>query len=174
MNDFVNRIVELAIQIQQIPAPTFLEEKRAEFVRGLFIAEGLDDICVDEAGNVIARQMGRGIGKPLIVSAHLDTVFPMETTLRVTRGTELIHGPGLGDNSLGVASLFGLLWALRERNIQPPGDVWFVANVAEEGLGDLRGMKAVVDRFGADVLAYLVIEGLALGHGYHRAVGVKR
>jgi len=174
MNDFVNRIVELAIQIQQIPAPTFQEEKRAEFVRGLFIAEGLDNVCVDEAGNVIARQVGRGIGKPLIVSAHLDTVFPMETSLRVTRGTELIHGPGLGDNSLGVASLFGLLWALRERNIQPPGDVWLVANVAEEGLGDLRGMKAVVDRFGADVLAYLVLEGLALGHVYHRAVGVKR
>src|SRR5215208_5729688 len=174
MNDFVNRIVELAIQIQQIPAPTFQEEKRAEFVRGLFIAEGLDNICVDEAGNVIARQVGRGIGKPLIVSAHLDTVFPMETSLRVTRGTELIHGPGLGDNSLGVASLVGLLWAQRERYIQPPGDVWLVANVAEEGLGDLRGMKAVVDRFGADVLAYLVLEGLALGHVYHRAVGVKR
>jgi acetylornithine deacetylase/succinyl-diaminopimelate desuccinylase-like protein len=63
---------------------------------------------------------------------------------------------------------------LRERNIELGGDVWFVANVCEEGLGDLRGMKAVVDRFGAAVRAYLVIEGLALGHIYHRAVGVKR
>ena len=174
MNDFVNRIVELAIQIQQIPAPTFHEEKRAEFVRGLFAAEGLEDICIDEAGNVIARRVGLGNKKPLIVSAHLDTVFPMETTLRVTRGTELIHGPGLGDNSLGVASLFGLLWSLREKNVELPGDVWFVANVGEEGLGDLNGMKAVVERFGADVHAYLVLEGLALGHVYHRAVGVKR
>jgi tripeptide aminopeptidase len=174
VNDFVNRLVERAIQIQQIPAPTFQEQKRAEFVRDLFVAERLDDICIDETGNVFARWAGKGEGKPLIVSAHLDTVFPIETSLRVSRGSDLIHGPGLGDNSLGVASLFGLLWSLRERGIPPRGDIWFVANVCEEGLGDLRGMKAVVDRFGDNVNAYLVIEGLALGHVYHRAVGVKR
>ena len=174
MNDIVKRVVELAIQIQQIPAPTFQEQKRAEFVQALFIAEQLDDVCIDETGNVFARLRGGGKEKPLIVSAHLDTVFPMETELRVTRGSELIHGPGLGDNSLGVASLFGLVWSVRERNIQLRGDVWLVANVCEEGLGDLRGMKAVVNRFGADVHAYLILEGLALGHVYHRAVGVKR
>ena len=88
---------------------------------------------------------------------------------------------------MGVAALVGLIWLLKEQRfvsaIAPPpfghdvsasGDIWFVANVGEEGLGDLRGMKAVVDRFGSDVLAYLVLEGLALGHIYHRAVGVKR
>jgi tripeptide aminopeptidase len=110
----------------------------------------------------------------LVVSAHLDTVFPKETNLNSKRDGELVFGPGLGDNSLGVAALFGLIWAIRERNITVGGDVWFVGNVGEEGLGDLRGMKAVVDRFGADVLAYLVLEGMALGHIYHRAVGVKR
>ena len=174
MNDLVNRVVERAIQIQQIPAPTFHEQKRAQLVHDLFFAEALDDLCIDEAGNVFARWTGKGTGKPLIVSAHLDTVFPLETTLRVSRGSDLIHGPGLGDNSLGVAALFGLLWSLRERGFQPRGDIWFVANVCEEGLGDLRGMKAVVDRFGGNVHAYLVLEGLALGHVYHRAVGVKR
>jgi len=174
MKEFVNRVVERAIQIQQIPAPTFQEQKRAEFVRDSFIGEGLSDICLDEAGNVFGRWTGRGMEKPLIVSAHLDTVFPIETNLRVSRGSDLIHGPGLGDNSLGVAALFGLFWSLRERKFQPRGDIWFVANVCEEGLGDLRGMKAVVDRFEGNVHAYLVIEGLALGHVYHRAVGVKR
>ena len=174
MKEFVNRVVERAIQIQQIPAPTFQEQKRAEFVRDSFIGEGLSDICLDEAGNVFGRWTGRGMEKPLIVSAHLDTVFPIETNLRVSRGSDLIHGPGLGDNSLGVAALFGLFWSLQERKFQPRGDIWFVANVCEEGLGDLRGMKAVVDRFGGNVHAYLVIEGLALGHVYHRAVGVKR
>jgi len=172
--DLVNRVIELAIQIQQIPAPTFQELKRAEFVQDLFLAEGLNDVCIDETGNVFARLRGNRGENPLVVSAHLDTVFPMETDLRVTRGSELIHGPGLGDNSLGVASLFGLLWSLRERELQFPGDVWFVANVGEEGLGDLRGMKAIVDRFGEVVRVYLVLEGLALGHVYHRAVGVKR
>ena len=177
MND-VNRVVELAIQIQQIAAPTFDEIKRSEFVNRLFSKEGLRDISVDEAGNVYGRlaiEAERAKdAKPLIVSAHLDTVFPKETDLRVSRSSGLIHGPGLGDNSLGVAALFGLLWMLRERKIDLGGDVWFVANVCEEGLGDLRGMKAVVERFGADVQAYLVLEGLALGHVYHRAVGVKR
>lgn len=174
MDGLAERVVERAIQIQQIPAPTFHEQKRAEFVHELFTTEGLEDHCLDETGNVLGRWKGQGSGKPLIVSAHLDTVFPMETMLRVTRGPDLIHGPGLGDNSLGVAALFGLLWSLRERRIQPAGDIWFVANVCEEGLGDLRGMKAVVDRFGAGVHAYLVLEGLALGHVYHRAIGVKR
>ena len=174
MNAFVNRVVERAIQIQQIPAPTFQEQERAQFVHDSFFTEGLEDLCLDEAGNVFGRWAGQGKGKPLIVSAHLDTVFPIETPLRVTRDSELIHGPGLGDNSLGVAALFGLLWSLRERGIQPRGDIWFVANVCEEGLGDLRGMKAVVERFGADVRAYLVLEGLALGHVYYRAIGVKR
>jgi acetylornithine deacetylase/succinyl-diaminopimelate desuccinylase-like protein len=98
----------------------------------------------------------------------------METNLRLARGSDLIHGPGLGDNSLGVAALFGLLWSLRERQIPLRGDVWLVANVCEEGLGNLHGMKAVVDRFGDNVQAYLVLEGLALGHVYHRAVGVRR
>jgi acetylornithine deacetylase/succinyl-diaminopimelate desuccinylase-like protein len=174
MNDIVNRMVELAVQIQQIPAPTFHEQKRAEFIQNLFLEEGLKDVCNDETGNVLGCYPGTGKEKPLIVSAHMDTVFPLETDLRVEWGIELIHGPGLGDNSLGVASLFGLLWSLKERTTPLRGDVWLVANVAEEGLGDLRGMKAVVDRFGADVHAYLVVEGLALGHVYHRAVGVKR
>ncbi len=114
MDELVKRVVERAIQIQQIPAPTFQEQKRAEFVRDLFVAEGLNGICIDETGNVLARWPGKGAGKSLVVSAHLDTVFPMETTLRLARGSDLIHGPGLGDNSLGVAGLFGLLWSLRE------------------------------------------------------------
>jgi acetylornithine deacetylase/succinyl-diaminopimelate desuccinylase-like protein len=174
MNDFVKRVVELAIQIQQIPAPTFQEGQRAEFIHKLFVDEQLRDVCLDGTGNVLARLPGKGEEKPLIISAHMDTVFPAGTDLSIKRGTELVHGPGLGDNSMGVAALFGLIWSLKERALPLRGDIWFVANVCEEGLGDLRGMKAVVERFEADVHAYLVLEGLALGHVYHRAVGVRR
>lgn len=178
MKNIIERVITRAIEIQQIPAPTFEEKKRAEFVRGLFSEEGLQDILTDEVGNIYGRwtmQDGRSKrGKPLIVSAHVDTVFPQETNLDVKRESEKIFGPGIGDNSLGVAALFGLLWMIRERKIGLGGDMWFVANIGEEGLGDLRGMKAVVQRFGADVQAYLILEGLALGHVYHRAVGVKR
>lgn len=179
MTEITQRIIELAIQIQQIAAPTFHEQKRAEFVRGLFLQEGLSDVTLDEMGNVYGRwtsnnNQGTAKSKPLILSAHLDTVFPLEMDLSIRQETGKIFGIGIGDNSIGVAALFGLLWLLRERHFTPARDIWLVANTGEEGLGDLRGMKAVVDRFGVEVLAYLVLEGLALGHVYHRAVGVRR
>ena len=174
MVNFIDRLLDLAVQIQQMPAPTFEEKQRAEFVRELFLKEKLKDVSMDAVNNLYARLAGEENSKPLIVSAHMDTVFPMGTSLHSTREEDRIYGPGIGDNSLGVAALFGLSWMLRERKIKLRNDVWFVANVCEEGLGDLRGMKAVVDRFGADVQAYLVIEGLSFGHVYHRAVGVRR
>lgn len=187
MTDIINRIIDLAVQIQQIAAPTFHEEKRAEFVRGLFEQEGLQDVAMDEAGNVYGRWKAeagqpKAGSKPLVVSAHLDTVFPFEMDLGIRREADRVHGIGIGDNSLGVAALFGLMWMLRDNPSPltplPLGegkrDIWFVANTCEEGLGDLRGMKSVVDRFGGEVTAYLVLEGMALGHIYHKAVGVKR
>jgi acetylornithine deacetylase/succinyl-diaminopimelate desuccinylase-like protein len=174
MNKSVERLLELAIRIQQEPAPTFGERKRAELVRDLFVQEGLGDVSIDEVDNVYARVHGDGKSAPLVVSAHLDTVFHADTNLRCSRLDDRIYGPGIGDNSLGVASLFGLLWSLRERHSTLRGDLWLVGNTGEEGLGNLRGMKAVVDRFGETTKAYLVIEGTALGHVYHRAVAVQR
>ena len=173
-DEIVERMLDLAIAIQQIPAPTFEEGERAEFVSGRFLEAGLQDVSVDEAGNVLARLPGAD-APPLVVSAHLDTVFARGTNLRLTRGPERIHGPGIGDNSMGVAALLGLAWTLRERGtFGLPGDIWFVADTGEEGLGNLRGMKSVVGRFGAQVTGYLILEGMALGHIYHRAVAVQR
>jgi len=144
-------------------------------VRDLFDDEGLANISIDEVGNVYGRLRGKDENaKALIVSAHLDTVFPASTKLELRREPDQIYGPGIGDNSLGVASLFGIIWSLHEQSIQLKHDIWFVANVGEEGLGDLKGMRAVVDRFGGNIICYLVLEGLALGHIYHRAIGVKR
>ena len=174
MKAFVKPLLDLTVDIQQIPAPTFAEVKRAQFIKGLFEAEGLQDVAMDEIDNVYGCLPGEGQARPLIISAHLDTVFPAETDLTVQKSRRRIIGPGIGDNSLGVAALFGLVWLLREHKISLPGDLWFVANVCEEGLGDLRGMRAVVDRFGANVHAYLIIEGLSLGYIQHRALGVQR
>jgi len=157
MTNTIDRIVDLAIRIQQIPAPTFDESKRAEFVRKLFESEGLNDVSIDEAGNVYGRlskvEGQKSKEKPLIVSAHLDTVFPLDMDLSIRREDDKVFGIGIGDNSLGVAAVFGLIWMLRERSIDLGGENWYVANTGEEGLGDLYGMKAVVDRFGSDVLA---------------------
>jgi acetylornithine deacetylase/succinyl-diaminopimelate desuccinylase-like protein len=177
MTNFTQPLLDLAIAIEQIPAPTFHEADRAAFVRARFAEEGLQDVEIDSAGNVYARlpqSMANSRIKPLIVSAHLDTVFPTNVDLGVRREPECILAPGIGDNSLGVAGLFGLLWALREMHLSLPGDLWLVANVCEEGLGNLRGMQALVDRFGSRPLAYIVVEGMALGQVYQRGLGVQR
>ena len=115
MADFNHRLLDLAVQIQQIPAPTFAEKPRAEFVREMFVKEGLKDVSLDSVNNVFGHWVGGGQARPLIVSAHLDTVFSAEVDLHVRREEGRIYGLGIGDNALGVAALFGLQWLLRER-----------------------------------------------------------
>jgi acetylornithine deacetylase/succinyl-diaminopimelate desuccinylase-like protein len=168
----------MAVAIQQIPAPTFGEKLRAEFVLERFHKEGLSDLGMDALSNVYARLPGRGRQAPLVVSAHLDTVFSSAIALDVRHEPDKIYGPGIGDNALGVAGLFALAWAMRKKSGRAssrlPGDIWLVANVCEEGLGNLRGMSAVVERFAGNVRAYLVLEGMALGQIYHKGLSVKR
>jgi tripeptide aminopeptidase len=178
-DSLIQKVLNLAVEIQQIPAPTFDEARRAAFIRERFEAEGLGDVSVDEVGNVYARLPGGGKAPPLVISAHMDTVFPAGTDLSVVIGEGKISGPGIGDNALGVAGLFGLLWGLQNKKgngqtMQFPGDLWLVANVGEEGLGNLCGMKAVVDRFKDQVLGYVVLEGMAFGQIYHQGLNVKR
>lgn len=174
MDDLLERVLNFAVDLQQIPSPTFNESRRAAFVLKQFQNEGLSDVFMDSTGNVYARLPGKRTRLPVVVSAHLDTVFPANVDLKIKRDFDQIAGPGIGDNSMGVAGLFGLLWALRQRQIRLPGDLWLVANVGEEGLGDLCGIRAVVDRFGEGISAYIVLEGMALGQVYHRGLGVQR
>lgn len=170
----VNQVLELAIEIQQIPAPTFNESKRGAFIYERFIQENLKDVEIDEIGNVLGRLPGSGSTLPIIVSAHLDTVFPSGTDLGYERLAEKLAGPGIGDNAVGLAGLFGLLWELNQRQVILNSDLWLVANVGEEGLGDLRGMREVVNRFAGQIQAYIILEGMALGQVYHRGLGVRR
>lgn len=165
--------LELIISIQQIAAPTFAEESRAQFVQTRFEALGLCEVAQDELHNVYGRLPGAQRGSPVIVSAHLDTVFPVETDLSVVRNGRYLYGPGIGDNSTGVAGLIRIVQALQDNQLTLPRDVWFVANVCEEGLGNLRGITAVVDRFGSDA-TYIVVEGGLFGRVCHQAIGVSR
>jgi len=170
----VNQVLELAIEIQQIPAPTFNESKRGAFIYERFIQENLKDVEIDEIGNVLGRLPGSGSALPIIVSAHLDTVFPSGTDLGCERLAGKVVGPGIGDNAVGLAGLFGLLWELNQRQVILNSDLWLVANVGEEGLGDLRGMREIVNRFAGQIQAYIILEGMALGQVYHRGLGVRR
>lgn len=166
-------VVELAITLQQIASPTFAEQQKAEFVEAQFRQLGLVDIHQDDIHNVYGCWRGQTKQAPVIVSAHIDTVFPAHTDLTVTQEPPYIHGPGIGDNSTGVAGLLYIAKAIIQFNLQPQTDIWFVANVGEEGLGNLLGMKAVVDKFGQEA-QYIVLEGGLYGQISHTAIGVRR
>ncbi|UCF61551.1 MAG: M20/M25/M40 family metallo-hydrolase, partial [Anaerolineaceae bacterium] len=143
---------------------------RAHFVLNKFKEAELEDVQLDQIGNVLGRIRG-GSKPPLIISAHLDTVFPVGTELDSKRAEDRLSGPGIGDNAIGLATLVELTHDLPRR---PPGDIWFVATVGEEGLGNLRGMHEVVKRFEEHPAAFIVLEGMALGHIYHRGLPVRR
>lgn len=170
----LDQVVSLAIAIQQIAAPTFAEAKRAAFVQKQFQALGLVDVFQDELSNVYGRLPARQPTKPpVIISAHTDTVFDDKTDLTIRHEPPLIYGPGLGDNSTGVAGILWLAQTLCNLPLRLTADCWFVANIAEEGLGDLHGMRAVVDRFGSEP-TYIVVEGGLYGQISHEAIGVRR
>jgi len=180
--NFTQAVLDLTCEIQSIPAPTFHETRRAVFFLEKLNSLGLADVHQDAAGNVLARLPGKapasqqssGGTRPLVVSAHMDTVHPFDIPLDIKRLPDRIIGPGIGDNALGAASVIGIVQKLKEDAVGLPGDLWVVLNVAEEGLGDLRGIKAVVDRFNEQPLAYLVVEGLGLGTVLNRGLGVER
>lgn len=171
--EFSATILDLAVTIQAIPAPTFNERQRADFFVEQFQELKLSDVQRDAVGNVLGRLPG-GDARPLVVSAHTDTVHPLGTPLNARIFEDRIIGPGIGDNALGLAALLGLVHLLNQNKVKLPGDLWLAANVCEEGLGDLRGMQAIVDRFAEKPLAYLVIEGMGLGTVLHRGLGVER
>lgn len=170
-----DEIVDWIIEIQQIPAPTFSEIARAKFIESRFIQLGLSDVNQDGLHNVYGRIPGAqpNAHKPVVVSAHSDTVFPAGTDLRVRWDNDRLHGPGVGDNSTGVAGLLATVDALRRYELQPNADLWFVSNVGEEGMGDLCGMREVVNKFGRQAI-YIVVEGGLFGQIAHEAVGVRR
>ena len=167
----LDRWIDRTLAIQSIPAPTFDEAERAAFLKSEFDALGVAQLHQDDIGNLFALIPGAN-APPLIVSAHLDTVFSGKTDLSHRRTRSRLIGPGVGDNSVALAALVELGRDLQDRRLA--GDVWLIANVGEEGLGNLRGMREVVARFGDKVTAYLVLEGMALGHIYHRALPVRR
>ncbi len=170
-----DRIAELAVTVQRLPAPTGAEAVRAHWVEKEFQRMGLADVSMDSLYNVFGRLAGRASGPALVVSAHTDTVFPANTDLSVKYDDERarVYGPGIGDNSTGVAALLCLIETMKLLQA-PPVDVWFVANTGEEGLGDLKGMRAAVDVLEDKMGAAIVLEGMGLGSVVYSALGSRR
>ncbi len=172
-------VVSEAVTICEIPAPTFHEARRAAWVADQFRALGLRDVEMDDLGNVYGRRPGggkaaTGPSSSILLAAHTDTVFPPEMAIQVRRVNGRLYGPGLVDNSIAVAALLGLARALDTAGVQTAGDIWLVATVGEEGLGNLRGIRAAVDRLGRDMAAIVAVEGQGLGKVYNRSIGSRR
>ncbi|MEW6213148.1 MAG: M20/M25/M40 family metallo-hydrolase [Acidobacteriota bacterium] len=163
------------IRICEIPAPPFKEEARASFVRNRFEEVGLS-ARIDGEGNCIARRPGRDLRPQVIVSAHLDTVFPEGTDVRVRREGRRLCAPGIGDNTCGVASLIALARSLDAGGVKTEGALHFVATVGEEGEGNLRGVRYLFTegdfRDGAD--AFISLDGPGLERITNRALGSRR
>lgn len=140
--DNENTVTE-QIELTAIPAPTFDEHVRGEFFQKRFTELGLQNVRVDEHGNIFGFRHGCGNGPKLVVSAHLDTVFPEGTDVVAKEIDGKFYAPGIADDGRGLASLLTLIRAVNRTNFQTVGDIVFVATVGEEGLGDLRGVKGL-------------------------------
>lgn len=137
--------IDEQIRICEIPAPPFHEEVRGKEFERLFQQAGLENVHIDKVGNVIGVRPGVSAHPNLVFAAHLDTVFPEGTDVKVTRDGPKLKGPGIGDDCRGLVVLLGMIRALKEANVKTPGTITFVADVGEEGLGDLRGTKNLFD-----------------------------
>ena len=147
----------------EIPAPPFKEEVRGKEFERLFKALGLENVRIDKAGNVIGVRPGGSAHPNLVFAAHLDTVFPPETNVKVTREGTVLKGPGIGDDCRGLGVMLGVIQALKDGNVKTTGTITFVADTGEEGLGDLRGTKNLfADSLKGQIDKFISVDGTGL------------
>ena len=156
--------IDEQVRLCEIAAAPFKEEARAKEFERLFRAAGLQNVRMDRAWNVIGVRPGSAAHPNVVVAAHLDTVFPEETNVKVTREGGVLKGPGIGDDCRGLAVLLGMIRALDEAKVRTAGTITFVADTGEEGLGDLRGMKSLFgDSMKGQIDKFVSIDGTGLG-----------
>ena len=174
-----DRFIRELITLTEIPAPPFKEKARAaaylEMLRGL----GLSDVEMDAEGNVmgIRRGTGNAANMPVLaVLAHLDTVFPEGTDVKVKRDGTKLMAPGVGDDTRGLALILSIVRAMDAARFQTPKDILFVGNVGEEGEGDLRGVKYLLQRgkYKDRIKSFISIDGGDQGPVVNGALGSKR
>jgi tripeptide aminopeptidase len=161
------------VRLTEIPAPPFEEAQRAAAAKVLLVSSGLD-VKIDDTGNVIGELRGASDKELVALSAHLDTVFPAGTDVKVRREGDRMVAPGISDNGTGLAALIAVARALHEAGIKPRRTILFIANVGEEGEGNLRGMRALVDAYPAKLKAVLVLDGSGTDHVTTKALASRR
>ena len=151
------------LRLTEIPAPAFQEGQRAAAVKALLSAAGLN-VQVDAAGNVIGELRGANEKEIVVLSAHLDTVFPAGTDVKVRHEGARLLAPGISDNGTGLAALAAIARSIHDAQIKPQRTILFVADVGEEGEGNLRGMRALVDAYRGRLKAVVVLDGAGTDH----------
>ncbi len=170
------QLVGMQIALCEIPAPTGSEGARGASVANRFGQLGLRDVRVDEVGNVTGVRDGTGARAlaPVLVCAHLDTVFPAGTPVTVERVGRQLAGPGIVDNSRGLAAMLALAGAIDGRRVTTARPILFAATVGEEGSGDLRGAKHLFGRLPVTPSSCIAIDGAGDDRIVHRALGARR
>jgi tripeptide aminopeptidase len=166
-------VTDQQVRLTEIPAPEFKEAQRGAFLKQLFEASGLD-VHVDELGNVIAERPGSDPKSVVLLAAHLDTVFPPETDVHVKRVGSRLLAPGISDNGAGLAALVGLAQALAESRIRTAQTIVLAGDVGEEGEGNLRGMRALVERYGSRLTAAIAVDGPSTEHITTQGIASRR
>ena len=166
--------IQRLIKLTEIPAPPFMEEVRAaEFVT-LLQAAGLNDVHIDEVGNVIAKRAGINSTKTVALVAHLDTVFPADMKIKVIREGKKLTAPGVGDNTQALIAALTLIEVMNKFDIQTENDILFIGSVGEEGLGDLRGVRHLFSEKGTKIDSFIAMDGGAANRLIVDAVGSNR
>ncbi|AFK02227.1 peptidase M20 [Emticicia oligotrophica DSM 17448] len=150
---------EELIMLNEIPAPPFKEEKRAVRFAAMLKEAGADSVWIDKVGNVIALRKGKNANRCVALDAHLDTVFPIETDVKVKFKGDTLYAPGIGDNTRGLILLPSILRAMEVAKIETQADVLFIGTVGEEGLGDLRGVKYLFSGEGRKIDSWIAVDG---------------
>jgi tripeptide aminopeptidase len=161
------------IRLTEIPAPSFQEEKRADAVRDILSSEGLS-VFTDSVGNVVGELRGAQDKDIVLLAAHLDTVFPAGTEIKVTRDGDRLAAPGISDNGTGLAGMLAVARAMHVAKIRPQRTILFAANVGEEGEGNLRGMRALIDAYHTKLRAVIVLDGSGIDHVTTKALASRR
>jgi acetylornithine deacetylase/succinyl-diaminopimelate desuccinylase-like protein len=167
--------------LSAIPAPTGAEGRRAARLAELFREIGLSDVAVDHAGNVHGwlgkngRREAGEVSGPVVLAAHLDTVFGAEVDVAVERRGQRLEGPGISDNARGLAALVAVAEAMVAARVPVTRPILFAATVGEEGSGDLRGVKHLLNgKHDLAPAAFIALDGAGLDRVIHRALGSKR
>jgi acetylornithine deacetylase/succinyl-diaminopimelate desuccinylase-like protein len=166
--------IRTQIAVSQIAAPTGDERVRADWVVDRFRSFGLHDARIDSAGNVIATRPGAAMAPPVLVCAHLDTVFGHDVALTVRRDGPRLTGPGIGDNGRGLAAMLAIAEEVDGRSVRTRRPVVFVATTGEEGAGDLRGAKHLFASLPDEPAAAIALDGAGDERIVHKALGSRR